>query len=708
MPSAATDALRTAWVRHRSLIVPALMAASVLVIVVPLPAWLLDLLLSANITIAVVILLTTMYVEKPLDFSVFPTLLLATTLSRLVLNVASTRLILTRGAIDGADAAGRVIGAFGDFVADGQIVVGLIIFSILIAIQFLVLTKGATRIGEVAARFALDGLPGKQMAIDADLNAGAITGEVAARRREELLRQADFYGAMDGASRFVRGDAIASVVITLINIVGGIYIGTVDQGMYLSEAANVFTKLTIGDGLVTQVPAFLISLAAGLLVTRSSVSSNLPRDVLTQTFIRPEALGVAVTFLAALAFTGLPRMPLLVLAGGLLALRTILSREQHRSQAVEPQSEAVRVPDQAGPKLADELLVAPLELDLGYGLIRLADASSGGDLLDRVTRIRQKMAQEMGIVLPKVRIRDDIRLGQRQYQIKIQDATVGGGEIYSDGLLAIGGRAASGAMRGVATIDPAFGRPALWIEGSDRERAESLECHIAEPAAVIGMHLAELVRRHSDELLSRDQVHQLLDNLRQKSPRLVDDVVPGLLKPAQVHAVLCRLLKERVSVRNLEVILETLGSIAFQTTDPHVLTEGVREALARGICQQYRDRNRLLRVVTLDPEIEEMIAKAISQSDRGPSVHLPPHATRSLVGAISAALQALSETGCPDVVLTNAHIRAAVKQLTAAALPSLAVLSWREITHDTQVEAAGQVTLEAIDPAPAQVMAHAA
>ena len=389
MPSAVSHSVRGFWAQNRGLIVPALMATSILIIFVPLPAGLLDLLLSANITISVVVLMTTLYVSKPLEFSVFPSLLLGTTLARLVLNVASTRLILTRGATDGTGAAGGVIQAFGEFVAGGSVAVGLIMLLIVFAIQFLVITKGATRIGEVAARFALDGMPGKQMAIDADLQAGLLNAESARKRREEVVQQADFYGSMDGASKFVRGDAIASVVITLINIVGGVYIGMFEQGMPLREASLVFTKLTIGDGLVTQVPALLISIAAALLVSRTSVDSDLTGDMIGQMFIRPEAMGVAAVFLGALSFTGLPRLPLIALGGGLSVLTVLLSRTRKVTLAIKEDQATKKVQEKPAPKPEDNLFVDPMELELGFGLIRLADANSGGDLLDRVTRVAQ-------------------------------------------------------------------------------------------------------------------------------------------------------------------------------------------------------------------------------------------------------------------------------------------------------------------------------
>jgi flagellar biosynthesis protein FlhA len=683
--------------RNRGLIVPALMATSILVIVVPLPATVLDLLLSANITLSVVILMTTMYVSKPLEFSVFPALLLGTTLARLVLNVASTRLILTRGALDGTGAAGGVIRAFGEFVAGGQIAVGLIIFTILIAIQFLVITKGATRISEVAARFALDGMPGRQMAIDADLQAGIINAEAARKRREEVAQQADFYGAMDGASKFVRGDAIASIVITVINVLGGMYIGMVEQGMPLAEAAQVFTKLTIGDGLVTQVPAFLISLAAGLLVTRTSVESDLPGDIIGQVMLRPEALGLSAVFLSALSLTGLPRLPLMAIGSGLVVTAVGLSRARKRQAAVEARQSAAAVPQAREPRPEDSLHVDALTLELGYGLIRLADPASGGDLLERVTRVRHKIAQELGMILPKVRIRDNIRLDQRQYQVKLHDVPVGWGTIYPDAMLAIDGGAATGQIPGMQTTEPAFSRPAVWIEPAQRERAELQGYNVVEPSAVVVTHLTEIVRRHSDELLSRQQVHQLLENLKQHSPKLVEELVPDLLRPAQIHQVLCNLLRERVPIRNLEAILETLGEYADRTKDLTLLTEFVRHALARAICQQHRDASRMLHVLTLDPALEDIIGAGVEFSERGMTVKLSPQVAEAISRGIAAQLPSLTEAGHPPVLLTTPQIRAAVKQITSAALPALAVLSLNEVTRDTQVESAGQVGIDVLD-----------
>ncbi len=682
--------------RTRALIFPVLIVTAVLVIVAPLPPVLMDLLLSCNITISVVVLLTTIYVKRPLEFSVFPAVLLGTTLVRLVLNVASTRLILSRGAEDGTAAAGGVIEAFGEFVAEGQIAIGLTLFIILLAIQFLVITKGATRISEVAARFALDGMPGKQMAIDADLNAGLISQEQAKKRRAEVTDQADFYGAMDGASKFVRGDAIASIVITLINIAAGLGLGTLKYGMEFGRAAEVFTILTIGDGLVTQVPAFLISLAAGLIVTRTSSESNLPADVVNQLFMHPEALGLSSVFLFALAWSPLPTIPLLILSAGCGAMGLTLRRDRKVEEAVRHQQEEVKAQQPPEQRPEDNLAVDPLELELGVGLIRLANPASGGDLLERVTRIRHKIAQELGIILPKVRIRDNIRLDQRNYQIKIRDVPVAWGEAYTDGLLAIDTGAAAGEIPGIATIEPAFGRPAKWIEQSQRERAELLGYNVVEPSAVIITHLTEVVRSHAHELLTRQQVHQLLDNLKQNSPKVVEELIPDVLKTAQVHQVLNNLLREQVPVRDLETILETLGDYADRTKDLGILTEYARNALARSICQKYRDRNRVLRVVTLDPALEDVLAAGFDYADRGLVIKLSPQVAESVTHVLADQLERLVAAGHHPVVLCSPQVRAGLKQITMSALPKLAVISLNEITRDTEVESVGQVSAEAL------------
>ncbi|HUG89685.1 MAG TPA: flagellar biosynthesis protein FlhA [Planctomycetaceae bacterium] len=688
------DGLRALLAQNRGLVFPVLICTSVLVLVAPLPPTLLDLLLASNITLAVLILLTTIYVRRPLEFSVFPAILLGTTLARLVLNVASTRLILTRGASEGTAAAGGVIEAFGNFVSGENIVVGIIIFAILIAIQFLVITKGATRISEVAARFALDGMPGKQMAIDADLNAGLISQEQAKTRRHEITQQADFYGAMDGASKFVRGDAIASIVITLVNVVGGLYLGMAEHGMALGEAARVFTTLTIGDGLVTQVPAFLISLAAGLIVTRTSSDSDLPRDVVGQLFRHPEAMILSAVFLAALSLTGLPTLPMLTLGCACGTMGYTLVRGKRAAEAVAEREQAAKIPPRPEPKPEDNLAVDPLELELGVGLIRLADPATGGDLLERVTRVRHKVAQDLGMILPKVRIRDNVRLDQRRYQIKIRDVAVAWGEIYADGLLAIDTGATSGEVPGIATKEPAFGRPAKWIEGAQQQRAELLGYSVVEPSAVVVTHLTEVVRNHAHELLTRQQVHQLLDNLKQTAPKVVEELVPDLLRPSQVHQVLNNLLRERVPIRDLETILETLGDYADRTKDLGILTEYVRHALARTICQQHRDRSRVLHVVTLDPALEDVLTAGFDWSERGLVIKLSPHIAERVTRELARTLEKLVTAGHPPVVVCGPQVRAGLKQITSSALPQLAVLSLNEITRDTEVESLGQVGLE--------------
>ncbi len=698
MPPESASGSRGFFARNRSLIFPMLIVTSVLVIVAPLPPALMDLLLACNVTVAVVILLTTIYVNRPLEFSVFPALLLGTTLARLVLNVASTRLILINGASNGTEAAGGVISAFGEFVAGGQIVVGLILFIILVAIQFLVITKGSTRISEVAARFALDGMPGKQMAIDADLNAGLITQEQARVRREEITQQADFYGAMDGASKFVRGDAIASIVITLINIIGGLYVGMVENGMDLAAAAEVFTKLTIGDGLVTQIPAFLISLAAGLIVTRSSGGGNLPQEVIGQLFRHPEAMFLASAFLGALAFTGLPTTPMLILGVGCAVVGVNLRKVRRVQEAVRQKSEKQEAA-KPEPKPEDNLFVDPLELELGVGLIRLADPASGGDLLDRVTRIRQRIAQELGIILPKVRIRDNIRLGQREYQIKLRDVPVAWGEVYVDGNLAIDTGATSGTIAGIETQEPAFGRPAVWIEEAQKERAELFGYSVVEPTSVLVTHLTEVVRDHAYELLTRQQVHQLLENLKKAAPQLVEELIPNGLKTAQVHQILSNLLRERVPIRDLEAILETLGNFTDRIKDLGILTEYVRTALARTICQQYRDNERVLRVVTLDPDLEDILSAGFDFGEHGLAIKLSPQTGEMVTRKFAAELERLASAGLQPILLCSTPtLRAGLKQITNASLPKLVVMSLNEITRDTKVESVGQVSAEDLQP----------
>jgi len=692
----ASDALPRAGVgpfaRIRDLILPAGFIASVLVIMVPLPAGLMDVLLAANITVAVIILLTTIYVRTPLEFSIFPSLLLATTLFRLVLNVATTRLILTRAETDDLLAAGGVIKSFGEFVAGDKIVVGLIIFVIIVVIQFVVITKGATRISEVAARFALDGMPGRQMAIDADLNAGIIDEHEAQRRREEITSQADFFGAMDGASKFVRGDAIAGIVITLINIIGGLFIGVVEAGMSVTNAASLFTKLTIGDGLVSQVPAFLISLAAGLLVTRSSKSVNLPREFLRQLFSRPQALAVAGVFLGVLILTGLPAIPLTMIGAGCAGLALILSRQTARAEASEQakkRADKAKKPDE---RVEDYLIVDPMGLEIGVGLIKLADPGRGGDLLERIHRIRQKVAGEIGIILPKVRIRDNFQLDQHQYRVKVAGMQVTDGAVEPAMLMAIDSGVTTGRVPGTPTKDPAFGTAAVWIAPGARDQAEMHGYTVVEPGVVIATHLMETVRKHADEILTRDATKHLVDELRQTSPAVVDELIPGVMKLAEVQQILQMLLREQVPIRQLGSILETLGDYAPRTKDAILLTELVRAKLSRTISTRYRDAEGCLRVVTLDPALEDRIRAGFEHTERGLFVRMSPQAVETTCRLIAAEVKKLVAANHPPVVLVSPQIRAALREITSAHLPDLVVLSYNEVTRDTKIESQARVT----------------
>ncbi|MGI9430140.1 MAG: flagellar biosynthesis protein FlhA, partial [Bythopirellula sp.] len=675
--------------RAQDLILPIAIIASVLVILVPLPPSLMDVLLAGNITIAVIVLLTTIYVRTPLDFSIFPTLLLATTLARLVLNVATTRLILTGAGSQGNEAAGGVITAFADFVAgDGKIVVGLIIFIIIVVIQFVVITKGATRISEVTARFALDGMPGKQMAIDADLNAGIIDENEAQQRREEITQQADFYGAMDGASKFVRGDAIAGIVITVINIVGGLIIGMTEYGMSLSDAGRIFTQLTIGDGLVSQVPAFLISLAAGLLVTRSTRKSNLPQEFISQLFSRPQAMAVAGGFLAVLSTTDLPRTPLVVLCAACLGMAHVTNRKE-AAQLSEAQAEASQPEPEAEERIEDYLTVDPMEVEVGVGLIRLADPKRGGDLLERVQRVRQSVASEIGIIMPKVRIRDNMRLEPNSYRIKIADMPVAQDQLEPGHLLAIDSGMTTGTVEGIATKDPAFGTDARWIATGLQDQAEIHGYTVVEPGAVLATHLTEICRRHADEILTRDSAKHLIDELKQTQPAVVDELIPAAMTLAEVQGVLQLLLREQISIRQLALILETLGDYAGRTKDPVLLAEYTRHRLARQICTRYRDNEGKLYVVALDPAMEDRIRAGFEHNERGLFVRMSPPAIEATCNSIAEQLKKLTTSGHTPIILVSPQIRAALKQITENQLPQLVVLSFNEVTRDTQIITVG-------------------
>jgi flagellar biosynthesis protein FlhA len=689
-PEAPRDTVE-GWSRASSLILPISLVAAILVFVVPVPPGLLDLLLTGNITLAVLVLLTVVTIRSPQDFSAFPTILLATTLSRLVLAVATTRLVLTRGGEYGLDAAGRVVRAFGEFVAGDQVVVGAILFAILVIIQFVVITKGATRISEVAARFMLDGLPGRQMAIDADLHAGLIDAQEALRRRDAIYRQADFFGAMDGAGKFVRGDAIAGVLIAFVNITGGLYLGIVNHGMSLSEAVDVFTKLTIGDGLVSQVPAFLISLAAGLIVTRSSSETDLGRDVTGQLFTRPEALAVASGFLALMSLTGLPRIPMLALAAALGAGSFILwTRRTQYQGAEEIAPEVTTAPEPSTERIDDLLQVDPLELEVGYRLIALSDPTRG-DLLERIRGVRQRLARELGLIVPQVRIHDEIGLGPNEYRFKIRGVVVGHGTAYAGRLLAVPPAQLLTRPDGREGIEPVNGQPAVWIHAEERSVAELTGCRILEAAAVIADHFGEVMLNHADELMTHEQVRRLLDRSRAASPALVEEVVPALLRAGEIQRVLQTLVRERVSVLDLEAILEALAEQAGKTRDTDALAEHVRRALGRRIVQPYLASDGRLRVVQLARALEERLAAAAGQAEIRPSTALGNEVVREIVRAVAMGVGPLVEAGYAPVVVCSSGARAALKDLTRADLPRLAVLSQREIPRDVPVEVFGTV-----------------
>jgi flagellar biosynthesis protein FlhA len=674
--------------RVKYLILPVSVLAGLLVVLTPLPPALMDLLLSINIALAVIVLLTTIFVRTPLEFSVFPSVLLATTLSRLVLNVATTRLILIRGQSDGLSAAGGVVRAFSEFVTGNEIVVGIIIFAIIVIIQFFVITQGATRISEVAARFALDGMPGRQMAIDADLNAGLIDREQAHQRRKEITRQADFYGAMDGASKFVRGDAIAGVLITVINIFGGLFVGVAQAGMGIGQATDIYTRLTIGDGLVSQVPALLISLAAGLLITRSSESSDLSADFFDQIFARPRTLVLAAGFLLVLALTGLPALPLILLACGCAGIALFL----HRSDESDEEDDAAareRAPTPATnteQRVEDYLRVDPLEIELGVGLLRLADPDRGGDLLARIAALRTKVASDLGLVLPKVRIRDNIRLDDHGYRINISNHRVASGTSLPHSVLAIDMGRATGVLDGIPDRDPATNRTAIWIDSASRREAESMGYVVLPAVDVILTHLNSIVYRNADELLTRDATKHLIEELRHSAPTVVEELVPDVLRISEVQQVLKRLLREGVSIRSLATILETVGDYASLRREPWFLAERARERLARSLSGALRDRQGTLYALSLAPDLERQLIERIEKNNGEPCLNLPSVESKSLLASIGRSAASLRQNGQPEVIVVDATVRLALRGLTQAELPDLHVISVSEVSRDTHLK----------------------
>lgn len=672
--------------RNYGMALPLFVLATMLVILVPLPTSIMDVMLLANVTLSGIVLLTVMYMNGPLEFSSFPSLLLGLTLFRLVLNIATTRLILTQGD------AGHVVSTFGSFVAGGSLVVGVVIFAIIVIIQFVVITKGATRIAEVAARFTLDGMPGKQMAVDADLNAGIINNEEAKRRRADITREADFYGAMDGASKFVRGDAIAGIIITIINALGGMYVGLVELDLPLMDTLRRFTILTIGDGLVSQIPAFVVSLAAATIVTRSAAKKNLGDELLGQLISQPLALGMTAGFLLILAMTPLPKYPIAALALSCAGGGYWLTRKQ---KAAAVQAAAAKAKPAVPERVEKHLGVDALELNVGFGLIVLVDRKQGGDLLDRITNLRKQMAQELGIIVPPIRIRDDVQLPPNQFRIKLKGMEVGRGEALPGHLLAINTGMVSVPISGTETTEPAFGLPATWIMPEQRHEAEHRNYTVVEPSSVVGTYLTEIIKRHADELLTRQEVNRLLDNLKERSPKLVEELVPEVVKPGELQRVLQALLRERVPIRDLEAILEAVGDVAPRSRDTEILTEYARHAISRTLCLQHRAEDGRIHCITLDPQVEELIARGIERSDRGAAMILAPAMQTKIVAAIRKQWESASAAlrGRSPVLLCPPNIRAWVRRLIEVAIPGAAVLSYNEIVRGVEIESHGMVVL---------------
>ena len=657
----------------------------VVMMVLPLPPAILDILLAINISLALLILLITMNISHPLEISVFPALLLVTTLFRLALNVSSTRLILLTGN------PGKIIVAFGDFVVGGNYVVGFVIFLILVVVNFMVITKGAERVSEVAARFTLDALPGKQMSIDADLNSGLISEVEARQRRSDIAREADFYGSMDGATKFVKGDAIAGIIITIINLLGGFAVGMFQRGLDFSGALNRYTLLSVGDGLVSQIPALLISAATGIIVTRGASENNLGYDITQQLFSQYRVLTGASVVVASFALIGgLPKIPFVIIGALLGFLAYWLWKSEKGGEIAEDEAlEQMQIEEARKPEsLMGLLQVDQVELEIGYSLIPLVDEAQGGDMLDRISMIRRQCAIELGLLVPVIRIRDNLQLNPDEYVVRIKGIQVGRGELMINHYLAMDAGGVTDTVPGIATTEPAFGLSALWVDAQTREKAEYAGYTVVDPPAVLATHLTEIIREHAHELLGRQEVKSLLDGAREDYSAVVDELVPDLLSIGEVQKVLQNLLREGVPIRNMVTILETLADTATITRDPDYLTEYVREALKRQVSQMYLEKN-VLTVLTLAPQWEEAIESGMEYTERGLSIALDPRLLQDLFQAIG---QALEEHVLPyPIVLTSPQVRMALKRLTERAMPRLIVLSYNEISTDIQVNAVGTV-----------------
>jgi len=656
-----------------------------LMIIVPLPALVLDLLIAFNLALSIGILLTSMYISRPLEFSVFPTILLIATLFRLGLNIAVSRSILLEAQ------AGKVIETFGTLVVGGNYVVGVVVFLMLMIIQCGVVTNGTGRVAEVAARFTLDAMPGKQLSIDADLNSGLIDEDEARQRRKDIAAEADFYGAMDGSVKFVKGDATAGLIIVAVNIIGGFIIGALMYDMSVMESLQQYTLLTVGSGLVIQISALLVSTAAGLNVTRSTADSSLGSDMIGQ-LSNVQALAlVSVMLLAVALVPGMPKVPF-------IGLSLVLGAATYAAWRAAKRKEVQPVVEEARPEAPEDmysmLMVDPFELEIGYGLIPLVSEERSDNLLRRITSIRRQIAGEMGMVLPIVRVRDNLRLSPNEYMVKIRGEEVARGELLLERHLAIPGSQAEGQLAGVQTREPAFGLPALWITDADRARAEMMGYTVVDPVSVLSTHLTEIVREQAPELLGRQEVQEMIDRVRRERPAAVEGLVPEKLSLGGVQAVLRNLLRERVPIRDLAGILEILANNAGITQDPGILSEAVRQRMARTLSNQYRDDRNTLHVFTLAPNLEHHMKQALVSSEEGLALQLDPSVAQALLAAIGAKMEQMAQSGSMPILLTSREIRRALRMVVERSLPGLIILAFSEVSQGTKVQAHGMVELQ--------------
>ncbi|WP_238492433.1 flagellar biosynthesis protein FlhA [Desulfotruncus alcoholivorax] len=677
--------------KNTDLLVAAAILGIVLLIIIPLPPLALDLFLTVSITVSLLIILITMFTTEPLQFSVFPSLLLVTTLYRLSLNISSTRLIL------GEAQAGKIINAFGQFVVGGNYVVGAIVFIIITVIQFVVITSGSGRVSEVSARFTLDAMPGKQMSIDAEFNSGLISEEEARERRRKLQREADFFGAMDGASKFVRGDAIAGIVICVINIIGGITIGVLQKGMGVTESLQTYTILTIGDGLVSQIPAVLISTASGILVTRATTDASFGTDLTRQFLNFPKILFIVAGILLIIGF--IPAMPGLVfftLSGcaGFLGYSLLKEQQQKIIQSREEEAKK-QVQEQREPENVLQLLETdPLQIEIGYNLITMADDKSGGDLLQRLTVVRRQTASELGLYVRPIRIRDNLQLPPNRYVFKIRGEEIDGGELMPSHLLALNPTGQDVVISGIPTTEPTFGLPAWWITEDKREQAEMDGLTVVDCSTVLVTHLTEFIKKYSHELLGRQDVKELLDVVKQSNPAVVEELVPDLMSVGEVQKVLQSLLKENVNIRDIISILEALGDGARINKDPDFLIEHVRAALARSICRSLLNADNKLQVITLHPKLEKMMADSVQPTQLGPYPVLEPQLARRVLEKIADTVDKAVGKGYTPVLLCSPRLRLPLKRFLARQMPSTAVLSLNEIIPEIEIEAVGTVVMD--------------